>query len=401
MPGNFGLGGFGITPYGGAADPFGVLEARSIGQKLVQVVFNDLLDMASPYPVSPSSYTLDPPCAVHAVSFETAGSVRLTTDFLSAAVYTVTVVGPTTYTGRPMDDALRTATFVGFPIAKSYQPVAVSYRKVRLLFQDPMIVNAALTDPASYRIRTHTGVNLPITRVTAEGPPTAPMAVALDLGADLIQRGVHTSTILSAFVQSQGGIPPQPSGQDFHWVAPTLHTSVPIRIFTGELRGGLLGQHNGLVFFSPAYNNPAPNSAIQVDSVTVSTRAYDVYKVPSQSDAGVLYTFKPGMDSGKIASKTRGTFASFDKLGGAKFEFHDLHKDQAPAPLDGTCIATLTETLDGTRTPRLNVMGYHAAAPHLRPVWPLFDGVSATPFTTAANLTPIPPGPTTTIVLEP
>ena len=81
----------------------------------------------------------------------------------------------------------------------------------------------------------------------------------------------------------------------------------------------------------------------------------------------------------------------------------DFHQDAIPASVDSTCVATLVETLEAARTPRLNAVNYsrtHPTPPRL-PIWPLFDGTSATPFTTAANLTPIPPGPTTVITLLP
>jgi hypothetical protein len=169
-----------------------------------------------------------------------------------------------------------------------------------------------------------------------------------------------------------------------------------MREFTGETREGLLGQHAGLVFFSPALGNAAPNSSIQIEEVSVCTRAHDVYHIPSPPDPSVLFTFKAGRNSGTLSTVGRVSFASFDKLGCAKLTFQDLRQDLLPLVADSRDLGTLVETLDAARAPRLNAVTYsrtHPTPPRL-PIWPLFDGLSATPFTTAANLTPIPPGPT-------
>ena len=396
----YGVGAYGSSPYGGAAPPFGVLGATALMPVIVQVVFNDLLDLTNPLLTNTSSYTLTPSVPIHSVNIETAGSVRLTTDYLSNTLYTVHVVGPTTYTGRIMDDALRNATFDGFPISESFRPVPVSYRKVRLLFSSTMTVNHALTDPRSYRITTHTGVDLPILQVIPEGPVGAPLAVSLVLGADLIQRGVHEAYLLSPDIRDQSGNAIKPRNLDFHWIPPLLHATVPFHKFSGEERGGLLGQHNGLAFFSPALTSPAPNSAIQVEEVSVCTRAHDVYQIPNPPDPKVLFLFRPGVATGRLSTASDVAFASFDKLGGVKANLRDLRRDSLAPPVDSRCIATLVETLEPTRAPRLNALKYSATPPHYLPAWPIFDGISTTPFATASNLTPIPPGVTTVRTLE-
>jgi len=398
MPGNYGSDSYGFSPYGGQEAPFGVLEARALQPTLVQVVFNDLLDLTDPHVTNPNCYVLSPNTAsVHTVTIETAGSVRLITDYLSEVSYTVTVTGPTSYLGNGIDDALHKAAFTGFPQAKPFRPVAVSYRKIRLLFGDAMLANPALSDPASYAVVAPDQSTIRVTRVTLEGNVTTPTAIALDLDRDLTQRGVHNVQILSPSVCNIAGLTPQPKNQDCHWVAPTLHTSVPIKIFTGELRGGLLGRHNGLVFFSPAYQQAAPNSAIQVDSVKVQTRAYDVYTIPQQADPSVLFTYKKDLPTGVLSSSNFVTFAPFDKLTGAKLDVGVKQEETFEAVTDSHCVATLTETLAGD-IPRLNAVQYYNDAPHRRPVWPLANGVTLTPFRTASATTQ---GSVTTLVLEP
>lgn len=399
----YGLSPYGLTPYGSPPGPFGVQGATAIMPVILQVRFNDILDLTNPALTQVSSYTLSPSVTIYSATIETAGSVRLITDYLSAPTYTVTVAGPTSYFGHAIHPDYDSATFPGFPAILGFQPVGVSPRKVRILFEDYMQVDAALTDPASYTVLTPQGTAVPIAAVIAEGPPTAPVAVALVLGTDLVPRGVHTAVVTDA-VRTHEGYEINPKVKNFRWVPRVRSVAVPMREFSGETHAGLLGEtHAGLVFFSPSLAVAAPNSAIQVEEVSVCTRAHDVYQMPNPPDPAVLFTFKRGIQAGTLSTPGRVSFATFDKLGGAKVELGDLRRETLAAPVDSHCVYTLTETLDPARAPRLNAIirdEDHRTPPWL-PRWPLFDGVSATPFTTAANLIPIPPGTTTTDTLQP
>jgi hypothetical protein len=395
----YGLSPYGSSLYGSPPGPFGLQGATSLLPVIVQVRFNDLLDLANPALVNPANYVITPPLGVHTVNIETAGSVRLTTDYITAGIYTVRVANMTSSTDAPVDVTLRDATFDGFPTINGFLPVGVSRRKVRLIFPDYMEVNAALTDPASYRITSPHGVDLPVIGVIAEGPFLQPVAVALILGADLVPRGVHTARIVTTNVHDHIGHAIVPDVMNFRWVPRVPSVIARIRDFSGEATDGLLGRPAGMVFFSPALGVAAPNSALQVDDVSVCTRAHDVYQFPNPPDPSVLFVFKPGVNAGTLTS-SRVTFASFEKLGGARIIVSDLRLDTLAHGHDSRCIATLVETLDPARAPRLNAVAY-AAAPPRAAIWPIFDGISATPFTTAANLTPIPPGTTTVRTLQP
>lgn len=409
----FGLGPFGGTQallvtgnnYGGVPGYFYASSVTALTPFKVRVVFNDLLDLSDPETTNPNNYwftdwhswsNLFHPLWVE---IESHASVILHTTELSNPRYSFIALGIPSYFEFPY--SANYYDFGGFPPGIPFRPVPVSWRKVRLIFPVPLLVNTALTDPASYRVRTHTGVDLPITEVLPEGPRNTPVAVALVLGADLVDRGVHTATVTSLEVQDTSGHIVSPNSLDFRWVPPVPQLTIPVSRFSGETRQGLLGRHNGLAFFSPALTTPAPNSAIQVDEVKVCTRAQDTYSFPNPPDPNVLFTFKRGVSSGTLSTASHVTFATFDRLGGARMDLHSAHQDTLTPPTDSHCIATLTETLDPARAPRLNAVSYHTTAPHKRPVWPIFDGVSTTPFATASNLTPIPPGATTVRTLEP
>jgi hypothetical protein len=156
--------------------------------------------------------------------------------------------------------------------------------------------------------------------------------------------------------------------------------------FSGEVSGGLLGQPLGQIYFSPALETAIANSSVEVDEVSLCTRAWDQYTFPELPDPPILYTFSVGETSviGNVL------WAPAERLGLAQVILHDLRQETMPAAVDGPADATLVETIDITRASFLNDER-----------WKLYDGGGATVFSTADNLTPIGPGPTTNINLQP
>jgi len=165
---------------------------------------------------------------------------------------------------------------------------------------------------------------------------------------------------------------------------------VKLEDFTGLVQGGLLGNAPGQVFFSPALVSPAANSTIQVDEVSACTFAYDTYTFPVLVDPPLLFTapIKSGPTTPVAMLGSAVLFAIPQRLGEATFAFTWQNTDTANQATDSRAIATLAEPLDSTRVSFLN--NTH---------WKLRDGTDP-PFITAANLTAIPPGPTTVITLE-
>ena len=396
MPGEYGLSRFGFAPFGGAPAPFGVVSAVALNQNTIRVIYSALCNLTDPKLTDPSKYVLTPSVAVNHVGVETAASVILYTSQLTSPSYTLTVSDIVSWADRVLNPNPAIVTFGG-RIVEGFTAVPVSATKVRLLFSaTSMMVNAALTAPTSYSVNYLNGPSFPIIRVEAEGPPNAPVAVALTLGTPMPANTVLLATVVSPDVQTVEGYPITETTSDFRWIPKSFMVDVPFQELNEPF--GLLGykrtlgappQAGGQIFFSPAYTNPAPRSAIQVTEVAVCTRAYDVYRVPDEPYAPkVLSTFKVGAPTSVLGAGV--SFATFDKLTGAKINLHDYEQDSVAAAADSRCIATVTETLDPARVARLNMIN-----------WPIFDGVSLTPFITAANLTPIPPGSTTIRTLEP
>ena len=155
----------------------------------------------------------------------------------------------------------------------------------------------------------------------------------------------------------------------------------------------LLGVPLGQVFFSPSLDValPAASSTIQVDSVSVCTRAFDVYEIPEIPDPKPMMTWGAVLPyNASVLNDTDDViWATADRLGLAHVNLTDRPEDTWGGATDGPADATLQETFDQSRVALLNVDD-----------WVLYDGVG-TAFICAENLTPIPAGTTTNINLQP
>jgi hypothetical protein len=158
-------------------------------------------------------------------------------------------------------------------------------------------------------------------------------------------------------------------------------------MFTGEVSGGLLGQPAGQVFFSPALENSAANSVIQIDSVQVCTRAYDQYEFPELPDPTPIYTFGPSSTGATIGSGV--LWAPAWRLGLVEMDLSDAQEDTVATAVSGPCDITLEEPIDITAGGFLNDSR-----------WRIFPGAPDTDFTIINNLAPVGPGPTINQNLE-
>ena len=386
--GAFGRDGFGSSPYGSALAPFGVASASSLTANWVRVSFTALIDATfSPF-TAPSNYSITPSLTVHAAIIESAQSVKLLTDPQLGITYTVTVDQARSLVGDSLDPRLKTATFDGLTPSAGFHAVATKVTRVRLVFDTTMRNDSYLKSPLSYEIWSLFGSSIGIDSVTVENLSNV-RSVVLELSTPLqaesfyvVHIGPHVRTLL--------GMPVYPDTSIFQWVGGTGTIIVPMSLFSGELKGGLMGGHGGLVFFSPALEQAAADSIIEVDEVSVCTKAFDEYHIPRLPDPSVLYTFGSGTHS--VLGQDAVLWAPRPRIVEAQVNLSDLRRDSTPTPVDSRCIATFTEPWDHTYISLLN-----------NSAWKLFDNAGTPPtyFFTANNLAPIPPGPTTTRILEP
>lgn len=376
--------------------PYKVVSASSLLSFLVRVDFSADLDLGHAPNFDESNYSI-PGLTVVSVSPHPTLSTSVLVLTSEQLPISYTVIVDTTIrssAGDFLDPAFRTATFLGSAVPPSFQAKAQSRTKVRLTFITTMDVNSQFSDPGNYSVSKIDGTPVAISSVEVV-PDGTDQRGEMILSEELDPLGCYTVTINSN-VRTTGNQTLSPDTALFQWQE---HVPAPIAIefgnFSGEVTGGLLGDPDGQVFFSPAYDVAVADSVLEVDQVDVCTRAYDVYQIPSLPDPPVLYTF-PAPDSAAAGATIGATgavlFAPAPRLGLAEVVVHDLREDTVPAPVDGPCDATLTETIDITSGGFLN-----------DPRWETFPAATASigVFTTAANLAPIGPGPTTNINLQP
>jgi hypothetical protein len=256
-----------------------------------------------------------------------------------------------------------------------------------------MTIDSAFVSPVNYMVSTLAGVPL-TTLSVSEVPDGTHRRAELVLDEELVPGGYYTVTV-SQTIQTVDNQSLSPGISLFQWEEHVPSPiSIPFSNFSGEVSGGLLGSPDGLVFFSPAYDMAVANSVILIDSIGLCTRAYDIYEIPDIPDPPFLYTF--AAPTSAMASSLLGAgvvlWAPAERIGLARVNLSDFQEDALAPPVDGPADAILVETIDITSAGFLNDTR-----------WETFPAVTASlgPFTTAANLVPIGPGPTVNINLQP
>lgn len=351
---------------------------------VVEVTFSHDLDPGFAANFNTINYSIAPFLNILSLALgPTPNVIRLNTAEQGNVLYTLTVAtGRSTGTDllNPPNQAL---PFAGFFITPRFQAAAQAARKVQIVFSTTMLVNGAFTNPSNYAVRDLNGNTIPVLSVTPAG--NAPITRAeLTLGADLVKGGYYIAEI-EAPVQTTGGLSMNPPIDVFRWnvmeaAITTGPIVIPIRDFSGEVSGGLLGQPAGQVFFSPALDVAAPNSVIQIEDISLCTRAFDAYEFPNPPDPTPFFTHGGGPIS-LLGAPGVVLWAPADRLGQARVELGDTRADTLPIPIDGLTEMTLFEPIDTSRGGFLNDARWH-----------LYDGTPTT-FSTYDNLTPAGPGP--------
>jgi hypothetical protein len=381
--------------------PLKVLGATPLSAFSVSIHFSHYLDPTFSPNFTPANYNIVPSLTITGASYgATQNVIRLTTSEQNSVIYTVTVGEARSIPGDLLDPLANETTFAGFPIAPNYFAVAQSRTKVELIFSTSMLVDSAFTNPTNYTIEDFNGNAISVVSATASGlSPTS--QVTLELASDLTPGGYYVSTV-SPNVKTAGGHSVSPPTDVFQWnemqapyrVSPLV---IPIGNFSGEILSGLLGQPSGQLFFSPALEQSAANSTIQVDNASVCTRAYDEYSFPELEDPSPLFTFASGAPGSLLNQNSLWTTA--ERQGLARINLSNDFEDIAVTPVDGPAIATLEEPVDYSRAGFLNdyEILLKGDPPTIRSH--LYDGTGKT-FICADNLTPVGPGASVERMLE-
>ena len=392
--GSYGSDGYGIAFYGSLPPQIGVAFAAAINGTHVQVVFTETLDPTFSTILLPSNYLIAPSLTVLSVEIVSGNEVILTTSPQTNILYTVTVVAARSLYNTFLNPLQNSATFTGFPLGLGYFALATSSTRVRAVFTTTMLNDANLSNPANYSITDFSGNAL--TLVSAEPEQSIhPVSVLLTLSAPLNEGSFYVCNVFSN-IHTETGLNVLPPTSVFQWIATVKQVSVPLSRFTGEVMGPPFGNPAGLVYFSPALNVDTPNSIIQIEEVSVCTTAYDTYCPPkSQGTAKVpLFTFslnEPSPDPYLLNQCV--LWAPFPKLSDVMLDLADTEEDFFQPPVDTSCSILMKQQY---------ALGYVSLLND--PAWYIFDnkhGTSVPPtFILANNLSPIPPGPETIMVLH-
>ena len=387
--GEFGDDEFGVSPYGSIFPPFGIESAVSLSATTVRVRFTAMFDQGFVPFFVPANYSIAPGLIIHAVVPESAQSVILVTDPQASVLYTVTITDAQGFFGQPLDPVLDSATFLG-NVQNTFFAVATGVRRVRAVFSTDMLDGPDLVDPTKYSVTDLSLNSVSVVSVQKE-QATTPVSVVLTLGEDLDDEQFY-QLVLDPLIITSGGAPIVPNVSVFQWVRNELRLSIPLDHFSGEVTDPIYGIHNGLVFFSPSLLTAAPNSTIQIEEVSVCTKAFDEYQFPQPVDPIPLFTHGAGVVPTPATTTLNSSvlWAPFPRLFEATMVVSDTQTETMPQASDGYVTATFTQAWDLSYVSLLNVTD-----------WKLFDNGATPPeyFRTADNLAPIPPGPTTCVVL--
>ena len=362
-----------------------VTGAQTLNSQTVRVTFNEPL-LSIPDPTDPFNYSLYG-LTISQIVMDGTSAVRIYTDAHFYDSYLVIVsnlrgVGP-----DPLDPLHNRALFTGYTADPKYLATAQSRRKIQLVFLQRMFHNGDFSDPANYTVTDLNGISIPVVSVTPHLSLWYGVRVTLALGGDLTPGLPYRVNVGPAVVAYWGRMSILPSSVIFQWYEEPLVLRVPRSLFQKGSGGPLRKQG---VFFSPAYNSVA-NSSLQVDWLSVCTRAYDVYHMPQPVDPKILYTFG-GLTPGVLNREV--LLGPFEVIEGASFDISDKRAETMPHAVDSHCIAKIKPQWDPTL---VSLIG------DTDPTHPglIFDGVSLIPFKTADLTGPLPPGTETTITLEP
>lgn len=378
-----GFGGlpFGLGPFGTELNPLRVERAASISRTIVRLDFSAALDAGHASNFNPAYYVI---AGLSVTNVDVLGpsSVILQTTLQTTTTYNVVVSAAVgvlqAASGAPLDPSANTASFVGGLDTGVFDAVAQSPLKLRLNFSTDMQIDSAFLDPQNYEIAEGDGLPVAVDVVATIGDDLRRAEVLLK--AELTPFALYSLRV-SASVRTVLNAPLFPDQAVVRWLR-AVPQPIKIRIaeFSGEVTGGLLGAPAGQVFFSPAFGSTTANSLIEVEQVSVCTKAYDICRRPPEPARYQATFLGPA-----VLAPFPVLWGPAHLIGDPAMVLTDLQEDVVPTPSDGDPAGLLVETIDITRASFLNDGR-----------WRLFPGTGASlgAFRTADNATPIGPGPT-------
>jgi len=379
---DYGRGRYGSTP------ALGLTNAFSLGPTSAVLQFTAPLDLTHGSTLDPLSYSI-PGLTVLSVQVLFPDVLRLVTTVQGWVLYEVTVHPSVRSTSRlPIEIDQRVDTFSGYATTPSFFATAQSSTRVQVIAGADLLSDLALAAASSYQVFDLLGNPVPVILATPRTYLGVTRRVDLDLGVALLPNQFYR-VVVANVVFTVDGRNLVPNEATFLWKPKPLTVAAAIPDFSGEVSGGLFGTPAGLVFFSPSLEDVAPLSAIQIDELSVCSRAYEVYEYPKPVDPLPLSTFG-GYNPGQTNNTAYVLWAPFPRLNEAKMALSAIYPEVYAGANSGRCVAVLDEPHDPLLVSLLN-----------NPYWQTFGTGVLHPFKTASNLAPIPAGTTTTITIVP
>ena len=210
---SYGSGPYGGEPYGGGGTLFAVLGAIAINPFTVVITFTAPPDLTAPTTQDVANYDFDGTVqALQIVADPDPNSLRVITTEQDYQLYTVTVSPDVEGLALATVDPLyNEATFTGFPSAARFSARPISAIRVNLVFHQPMVVNANLSDPSNYTLQTVDGAPIAVFSAT---PNQLVDATRVVLQVASLTSGIPYSLAVSPNVTASGG---KMGSSDAHW----------------------------------------------------------------------------------------------------------------------------------------------------------------------------------------
>ena len=232
---------FGATPFGGPLFFFNLLEASAINPQTLTLRFSENLDFSIPSVRDPANYYIQGSdgttlAVTRVVPDPDPKSVRLITGKQSYVLYTVRANELVeSALGAVVNPLANTATCTGFPEVGRLRAQAVQQQAVVVIFNQRMLVNAALTSTQSYSVLDPLGVPVVVTGVTTDFPVDA-TRVYLQLDSLLIS-GVSYSLTIADTIVTTLGLNVLPKTSKIAWFnQKPRSTKITLTKFTGEVQ---------------------------------------------------------------------------------------------------------------------------------------------------------------------
>jgi len=233
---------YGMTPFGGGAALFQLVDATAISPCTLALTFSEAPNLESSSTTDPANFFIERILGnyeVLPVRKIIAGSelneLRLITDTQKYTLYHVRVneVLESVF-GSSLDPSVNSADFTGFPSVGRLRARAIRADRVLVLFNQEMRLDSALLASGSYRVFDSDGVLVSVAGVTPN-LLVNPTRVTLQLGADLTS-GRFYSIEISSTISTTLGLKVVPSTTKIDPCSEKKTLRIPISRFSGELR---------------------------------------------------------------------------------------------------------------------------------------------------------------------